>query len=418
MAAGGLSHAMLAAIAMPPSRLHPVEFIALMAMIFATVAFSVDAMLPAMPEIAATLSPEAPNLAQLVVTAFVLGMGLGTFVTGPLSDSYGRKPVILAGAGLYIVGAALAWAAPTIELLLAARLVQGLGAAGPRVVTLAIIRDLYSGERMARTMSFVLMVFAVVPALAPLLGAGIIAVAGWREIFAAFIAFAAVSSLWMLLRLRETLPRDRRLPFRRESFARALSEIAGNPRVRLAILVQGLCFGMLFTMLSTVQQVYDLTFGRADSFPYWFAAIAVVAAGANLANAAAVMRLGMRRLITGALAAQVVLSGTMILLGLFPPAEPVFFGAFVIWQASILVQTALTLGNVNALAMEPLGHIAGVASSVIGAVATVVAVTLAVPTGLLFDGTPLPIAAGIFVMASVALGFMVRIRTLEARMCA
>ena len=401
---------------MPPKRLHPVEFTALMAMMFATIAFSIDAMLPALPEIGGTLSPDAPNLAQLVVTAFVLGMGLGTFVTGPLSDSYGRKPVILAGAALYIAGAALAWAAPSLELLLAARLVQGLGAAGPRVVTLAIIRDLYAGRRMARTMSFVMMVFTVVPALAPLMGAGIIALSGWRTIFAAFILFAAVSALWMMLRLEETLPRARRLPFRRAAFAEALAEIARHPRVRLAILVQGLCFGMLFTMLSMVQPVYDVSFGRAESFPAWFGAVALAAGGASLANAAVVMRLGMRRLISVALSVQVALSGTMILLCLAPPPEPVFFGAFVAWQASVFMQTSLTLGNANALAMEPLGHVAGVAASVIGAVATVMAVALAVPTGLLFDGTPLPLAAGVFAMALAARALMARLRALEAEM--
>ncbi|WP_372833859.1 MFS transporter, partial [Puniceibacterium confluentis] len=147
-----------------------VEFIALIAMLFATIAFSIDSMLPALPEIGAALSPGNLNRVQLVITSFVLGMGIGTFFTGPLSDTFGRKPVVLCGAILYIVASLVAARAQSLEVLLAARVVQGLGAAGPRVVALAIIRDLYQGRGMARIMSFVMIVFTLVPAIAPSMG--------------------------------------------------------------------------------------------------------------------------------------------------------------------------------------------------------------------------------------------------------
>ena len=187
-----------------PRRLSQPEFIALIAMLFATIAFSIDAMLPALPQIAAELTPADPNRAQLILTSFVLGMGLGTFLAGPISDALGRKPVIVLGAGLYMVGALLAWAAPTLETVLAARLLQGLGAAGPRVVSLAMVRDLYSGRHMARIMSFAMMIFTLVPALAPLAGQGIIALTGWRGIFLAFLVFAVVATSWLSLRQPET----------------------------------------------------------------------------------------------------------------------------------------------------------------------------------------------------------------------
>ena len=154
----------------PRAALGQTEFIVLMAMLVATVAFSIDAMLPALPEIGQTLSPDAPNQAQLILTSFILGMGLGTFFTGPLSDTFGRKPVMVGGAVVYIAGAGAAYFAQSLEIMLAARLVQGLGAAGPRVVALALVRDLYGGRDMARIMSFVMLIFAVVPALAPTLG--------------------------------------------------------------------------------------------------------------------------------------------------------------------------------------------------------------------------------------------------------
>ncbi|WP_413855420.1 MFS transporter, partial [Albidovulum sp.] len=174
----------------PVRRLPLPEFIVLLAMMFAMTAFSIDAMLPAMPEIAADLSPEAPNRAQLIVTSFVFGMGLGTFLTGPLSDALGRRRVIIGGATLYCLGAALAWVAPSLWLVLAARLLQGLGVAGPRVAAMALVRDLYAGRQMARIVSITMMVFVLVPAVAPLIGSFIIAGFGWRGIFPAFIVFA------------------------------------------------------------------------------------------------------------------------------------------------------------------------------------------------------------------------------------
>ena len=170
-------------------RLSRTEFIALMGTIFATVAFSIDAMLPALPEIAAELSPQDANRAQLILTSFVLGMGLGTLVVGPLSDALGRKRVILMGAALYLIGAALAFVAPSLEMILLARVIQGLGASGPRVVSLAMIRDLYSGRAMAQIVSYAMLIFTIFPAVAPLIGAAIIAGFGWRSIFVAFLVF-------------------------------------------------------------------------------------------------------------------------------------------------------------------------------------------------------------------------------------
>ena len=198
----------------PSSHMSKAEFIALIAMMFATIAFSIDAMLPALPNIGAELSPEDVNRAQLILTSFVFGMGLGTFVTGPLSDAFGRKPVIVAGAALYILSAGVAWVSNSLELLLISRVTMGLGAAGPRVVALAIVRDLYSGREMARLMSIAMMIFTLVPAFAPMLGAGIIHFAGWRGIFAAFVIFAMIVVLWMSLRLPERPVIGRSFPAR------------------------------------------------------------------------------------------------------------------------------------------------------------------------------------------------------------
>ncbi|MEH7826914.1 multidrug effflux MFS transporter [Gemmobacter denitrificans] len=378
------------------------EFIAMTAMLFAVIAFSIDAMLPALPEIATELTPATPNRAQLIVTSFVLGMGLGTFVAGPLSDALGRKTVILGGIGLYTIAALIAAVAPTLETVLAARVLQGIGAAGPRVVSLAMVRDLYKGREMARVVSFAMMIFTLVPAIAPLMGSVVISAFGWRAIFGAFIVFAALAGLWLGLRQPETLPRESRRRLQPAVLWAALCEVLAHPVVRSAIMVQTLCFACLFGTLSATQPIFDETFGRADSFPLWFALIAVLSGSASLINAALVVRLGMRLLVTATLLAQIGLSlGFALILPLTDLASPLSFGLYIGWTVGVFMMAGLTLGNLNALALEPMGHIAGMAASVCGAIATVAAVALAIPLGLAFDGTPVPLAYGISALSLI-----------------
>ena len=379
------------------------EFVALMAMLTATVAFSIDAMLPALPEIASELTPDASNRAQLILTSFVLGMGIGTFVVGPLSDAFGRKPVIVFGAAIYVAGAALAWDGGTLEAVLAGRVIQGLGAAAPRVVAIAMIRDLYSGRPMAKMMSFVMTVFALVPAIGPALGAGIIALTGWRGIFAAFICFILVSTLWLAARQPETHPPEARRPLVPAALWAAVREVFSHRDVRLAIASLSLLFGGFFSVLSTVQPVFDVTFGMAESFHWWFALIAVLSAGGSILNAAIVERFGMRRIVRVVLAVQAVFSGLValaVLSGALPPLG--YLALYFLWTLSVFFMAGLTMGNLNAIAMEPLGHIAGMAASVTGAVATVTAVPIAALIGLGFDGTPVPVAIGTMTVFGIA----------------
>jgi len=396
------------------ARLSQPEFVALMAMLFSTIAFSIDAMLPALPEIAAELSPDAPNRAQLIITSFVFGMGVGTLVTGPLSDAVGRKPVILGGAALYCIGAALAWAAQSLELVLAARVIQGLGAAGPRVVALAIIRDLYAGRGMARLMSFMMLIFTLVPALAPTLGAGIIWLTGWRGIFAAFLIFSVIGATWLALRQAETLPPQRRRPFRPRALAAGVREILTTRVVSLTIAAQSLCLGILFATLSSVQQVFDITYDRGDSFHLWFGGIAVVAGSGSLINASIVERLGMRVIVTAMLAGQIAFSSLVALLFWTGAVSgDAAFALYVVWTTGVFFQAGLTLGNLNALAMEPMGHLAGLTASVAGSIATVLAVAFAAPIGLAFDGTPRPLILGTLLLAIGAFALMQVLRRAE-----
>ncbi len=392
---------------------HKTEVIALVAMLFATIAFSIDAMLPALPEIARTMTPDDVNRAQFVVTSFVFGMGLGTLIAGPLSDRFGRRPIVLTGTVVYVLGALVGAWAQSLETLLLARLVQGIGAAGPRIVSMAILRDLYAGREMARTISFVMIIFTLVPAIAPLLGAGLIAWAGWPAVFWAFAAFATIACIWFGIRMPETLAKTDRRPFTALSIYSATQEMFKSPVVRWSIVAQGFCFGILFSLISTVQPIYDIVFHRAESFPYWFGAIALVAGLSSFVNAALVMKVGMRKLVTTILYAQLVFSSLMLAGFLWGVSDDIGFFAFVFWQTTIFFQIGLTLGNLNAIAMEPMGHVAGLAASIIGSVATVVAVILAAPISLSFDGTILPLVIGVLSYSFLALLAMVAMAKAE-----
>lgn len=399
----------------PDFKLGRVEFVAMIAMMFATIAFSMDAMLPALPEIAAELAPEMASRAPLILTAFFLGMGLGTFLAGPLSDAYGRRRVVFFGIAIYVVAAAVAYASSTLEVMLIARVFQGIGASGPRVVSAAIIRDLFVGREMARIISFVMMVFTLVPVLAPALGALIITVTGWRGIFIAFIVFALTAAAWMALRLPETLPVERRRPLRLNLMGAAVLEMFSHPTVRLSILVQTLAMSMLIITLMLVQPIYSDVFDRASSFPFWFGGIALAAGSASLLNAVLVVRYGMRRLVTITLGAQIILSGMMLAFDLTGAAEPYGFAAFVIWQTCLFFQAGLTLGNLNAIAMEPMGHIAGMAASVTGAFSTVIAALIVVPISAFFNGTVTPLIVSILVMAAGGFVLMLYMGRVEKR---
>lgn len=393
------------------------EFIALMAMMFATIAFSIDAMLPAIEEIGRELSPADPTRASLLVTSFVLGMGLGTFVSGPLSDAFGRRGMMFMGAALYIASATVAWASTSLEVMLIARLFQGIGASGPRVVSVAIIRDLFSGREMARILSIVMMIFTLFPAVAPAIGVVIMGFAGWRAIFLSFVVFSLISVAWLGLRLPETLPVADRRPLKWALIREAVQQMFAHPVVRLSIFAQTCAMASLFSLLMSIPVIYSQVFDRFDSFPFWFALTALISASASLLNAFLVVRFGMRRLVTLAFVIQIVMSAGLLVLNTM--TDPVHhFTLFIVWQSYLFFQAGLTIGNLNAIAMEPMGHIAGMAASVIGAVATILAALVASPVGLMFDGTVRPVVIAVLVMVSIGLVLMLRMKRMEERIAA
>jgi DHA1 family bicyclomycin/chloramphenicol resistance-like MFS transporter len=389
------------------------EFIALMAMLTSMVAISVDGMLPALPHMVRDLAPTDPNHVQYVISSFVGAMAVGTLFVGPLSDSFGRKTIIYSGAFLYVAGAILSAFAPNIELMIAARVLQGLGASGPRVVALAIIRDLFKGREMSKIVSYMMIIFSIVPALAPLLGELMMSFGSWRFIFISYVVFASVITTWLFFRLPETHPKESRQPFQVAALYAAASEAFRVPMFRWSVVGQCLSYCALFTSIILIQPIFDQSFGRAESFARWFAFLALLSASSGFLNARLVHYLGMRKLATVGFAVQCL--GALLAYSYLKTMGLNGYGFYVFWlfQLVLFFATGMIMGNLNALAMEPLGHIAGMAASVMSATATFVGALASVAVGQTFDGTPYSFLISVVIFACAALLVMWRMMRLE-----
>jgi MFS transporter, DHA1 family, multidrug resistance protein len=369
------------------------EFIVLVALLTAMVAMSIDAMLPALGDIARDLGARNPNDRQLVLTVFFAGMTVGTLVYGPVSDSYGRKPTVFGGLAIFAAGALICLFATSFTVMLAGRALQGLGAAGPRVVSLAMVRDGSSGNAMARVMSFVMSVFMLVPILAPSIGQAVLLVAGWRWIFAGFLGMASIAAIWLALRQKETLPRDCRLPFSTKSIWQGTVEVVTTPLTFGYTLAVGTIFGSFITYLATSQQIFADQYGQGKLFAVWFGVLAVGISLAMMVNARLVMRYGMRMLSKWALRASLALTLGFLALSVGLDGHPPLWtlGA---WLFATFFCSGVLFGNYNAIAMEPMGRIAGIAAAVTGSLSSAVALAIGAAIGLLYDGTVIPLVAG------------------------
>lgn len=377
-----------------------VEFVVLMAALQALGALGIDAMLPNLPAIGEALGVVDENRRQLIITAYLLGLGGSQLIYGPLSDRFGRRPVLLVGLLLYVGFSLLAAFAPTFELLLAARVLQGVGAAATRSIPVSVVRDRYAGREMARVMSLTSLVFMAAPIVAPSLGQLVLMYASWPWIFALLAAFGLLSMLWALLRLPETLHAEDRLPIQPARIARAFATAARNRTALCYILGQTFLFGGLLGFINSAQQVFAEALGAGDRFPLVFAICASFIAVASLLNARLVMRLGMRRLSHAALLAYVALAAIHLLIAVTGHETLVIFAAF---QALTMFCFGLTSGNFGAMAMEPMGHIAGVASSFQGFVSMVGASLIGFVVGQAFNGTVVPMQAGYLLCGLFAL---------------
>jgi DHA1 family bicyclomycin/chloramphenicol resistance-like MFS transporter len=376
------------------------EFVALIALMMALTALAIDIMLPALPEIVGAYGVAAPNDRQLVVTAYLVGFAAGQPFHGPLSDRFGRKPVLSVGLLIFAAGALMAIAAPSFAWMLAARALQGFGAAAPRVVAIAVIRDRFSGRDMSRVMSFVMMVFIIVPVLAPTLGEGIVRIGSWSWIFAALFLASALALGWAALRLPETrLPADR-TPLSAGELGHALVQVIGCRKTFGYTAALGFMFGTLMAYIGSAQQIFVDVYGLGDLFPVMFGAVSSVVALASFTNSRLVGRLGMRRVshlaLLGFVAACVLIAAAG-----FPGRPPL--AAFVAFLAVSFYCFGLVAPNFNALAMEPMGRIAGMASSFIGFYTTAAGAFFGWLVGQAFDDSIRPLTIGFAVLGVLTL---------------
>jgi DHA1 family bicyclomycin/chloramphenicol resistance-like MFS transporter len=376
------------------------EFIAIAAGLMALNALAIDIMLVALQQIGESLAVEDENARQLVVTAYVIGFGLMQLVFGPVSDRFGRRGPLLVGLGIYVAAAFACAFAPSFSILLALRFIQGLGAAATRVIAVSIVRDVYGGRAMAEVMSLVFMVFMVIPVIAPGLGQTIMLFSDWPAIFLAIGALSLAFTAWTALRLPETLPLSHRRAFTVAVIWDAF-RIVVTQRVAICYTIaMTAIFGALFGFINSAQQIYVGIYGVGEMFPVYFAAVAGLMAVSSFLNARMVGRFGMRRLAHGALLGFLAVNTIAFVLALIAPIP---FWLFLSLFAVAMVQFAWIGSNFNALAMEPLGHVAGTASSVQGFLQTVGGGVVGALIGQGFDGTVAPLAGGYFFAAAIAL---------------
>lgn len=390
---------------MPATKpLGQMEFTVLMASLSALVALAIDAMLPALKEIGADLGATG-NDVQMIVTAIFIGSALGQLVSGTLSDVIGRRPAIIAFIGVFSLGTLLCIASTDYNTMLAGRILQGFGAAGPQVVGLAMIRDTHSGDRMARISSFVMSIFIMVPIVAPLMGQGVLLFFGWRAIFTAFLIYAAIILIWFYFRQRETLPPVRRDPFSWSALARNLAIVITTRALIVHALVYALLLSVLIAYLSSALQIFQEGYGVGEAFPIYFAVLAAGIGAASILNGSLVMRFGMRRLTMLAVGMIVVTSTIFLAIASSYDGLPPFW-AMMIYFAIVLACFGSTVGNITALALEPLGDRAGMGSTLFGGLGTLIAVPIGGFVGASFDGTLLPIVLGFAVLPGIALVVM------------
>ncbi len=380
------------------------EFIVLMAALMSIVSISIDAMLPSLGFIAKDFALANPNHAQFIISFIFLGMTIGGLAWGPLSDDIGRKKVLYIGLFIYFIGSVVCYISSDLQMMLFGRVIQGIGIAGPNVATMAIVRDKYSGRDMARVMSFVMMIFMFMPAIAPALGQGVMLVASWRAIFLLYIIYAIILLVWLFLRLEETLTEKNRIKFSLMNFKHGFKEVIKNRTTVCYTICMGITFGSLVGFLNSSQQIFQNYFGTGKMFVVYFAMLAGSIAVASFANSQLVQKFGMRYICKRAMFGTILASAVFLILNTLIHAE---LWMFMLYAVVLFFSFGLMFGNLNAIAMEPMGHIGGIASAIIGTISFTVSLILGIGIGQLYDNTLIPVTAGFLVLGVLSLSAMI-----------
>ncbi len=381
------------------------EFIALAAFLMAINSLAIDIMLPALQQIGSTLGVENENHRQYVVTAYLIGFGSAQLFYGPLSDRFGRRLPLLIGLTVFIISAFGIALIPSFAGLLALRFIQGLGSAATRVITISIVRDIFGGRQMAEVMSLIMMVFMIVPVIAPGSGQIIMLVSTWHMIFVFIATMATLVGIWMYFRLPETLKPENVRPLTVKSVAAGFRMVLTNRVALCYTLASTFLFGALFGFINSAQQIYSGIYGLGVYTPVAFGGVALFMALSSFINSQLVGRFGMRRLSHAALLGFSLVTFLWLMVQLYGPA-PMPFALFMIFFALAMFQFGWIGSNFNSLAMEPLGHVAGTASSVLGFMSTVGGASIGAGIGQYFDGTATPMVVGYFTVSLIGILFV------------
>lgn len=387
----------------PQSRISTAEFSLLVALMMSIVAISIDALLPALDAIRADIAMSHPNQAQLVVSALFFGMALGQLICGPLSDATGRKKVLNGGIALFLVGTTVCYFAKDINMLLLGRFIQGLGVSGPYVSAISIVRDKYSGNEMARIMSLVMMIFVMVPALAPSLGQAVLWVGNWRDIFLLYVGYALLIVVWIFWRLEETLPEAHRIPMSKKGFAEGFKEVISSVPTVCYMICMGLFFGSFVGYLNSSQQIFQSLFNTGELFTLYFGLLALVFGAASLLNSRLVQKWDMQQLSAAAVWGIIVSSALFLALHLVTDIQ---LWMFLLYAAVLFFCFGLVFGNINAMAMEPMGHVAGIAAAIIGSVSSIMSMSIGTIIGQLYNGSLIPVTLGFFIFACINMAIL------------
>ncbi|ETX11367.1 bicyclomycin resistance protein [Marinomonas ushuaiensis DSM 15871] len=385
------------------SGVSPKEFTVLVAMLMSIVAISIDALLPALGIIGKELGATTANQPQLLISMLFLGLAFGQLICGPLSDALGRRPILFGGFALYVVGTVVCYQADSLEVLMFGRFIQGLGVAGPYISAISLVRDLFHGAQMARIMSLVMMIFVLVPAIAPTLGEAIMFIDDWRGIFEMYLVYAAILVLWVVFRLKETLPKSNRIAFSKKGFYDGFKEVLTNRITASYTVCMGLFFGSFIGYLNSSQQIFQVQFETGRMFSLYFGLLALVLGFSSLTNSRIVEKYGAKIIAFRAICVVVIVSTVFLCLHAFVNIQ---LWMFLVYAAAIFFCFGLLFGNFNALAMEPMGHVAGIASAVIGSVSSIMSLSIGTIIGQMYNNTLVPVSSGFMVMGTLALCLM------------
>ncbi len=371
--------------------------IPLLALMMSFVAFSIDAVLPAQGLIGDALNLLNDNDSQKIITSIFLGLAIGQLLYGPLSDSIGRKKTIYIGFIFFFIGSILCLLAEDMTMMYSGRVLQGFGLSANRIVCIALIRDVYKSEEMAKVMSFIMTVFIIVPTLAPSLGQLILHLSTWKMIFIVLLAFTTIITIWFAIKQEETLTEEKLQKFSLKRTSNAVVEIFKNKQSFNYTIIAGLIFAAFMTYLNMSQQIFQELYGKTETFPYYFALIALSIGLASFLNGRFVEKFGMIKIVKTSLYAVISLSALFVIY-INAYGNPPFV-MFMVCLIPIMFSVGFLFGNLNSIAMEPLGHIAGTGASVVGSVSTFISVPISAYIGSLYQGSIMPLIASFLVLA-------------------